>query len=148
MSARRSNMTGGRGPDACIDAVGMEGHAPGLAGAYDGVKTALMMETDRPIALRQAILACRSGGTVSVAGVYGGFIDKFPMGAIVNRSLTIRSGQTHVHRYMRPLLERMRKGQIDPSFVITHRMRLDDAPEAYEIFNDKEDECMKVVLTP
>ncbi|HUP41510.1 MAG TPA: hypothetical protein VM115_15400, partial [Vicinamibacterales bacterium] len=108
----------------------------------------LMMETDRPVALRQAILSCRSGGTISVAGVYSGFIDKFPMGAIVNRSLTIRSGQTHVHRYMRPLLERVRKGQIDPSFVITHRMRLDDAPEAYDIFNSKEDECMKVVLTP
>ena len=114
-------LTGGRGPDACIDAVGMEGHAPGVHGAYDKVKTTLMLETDRPVALRQAILSCRSGGTISVAGVYGGFIDKFPMGAIVNRALTIRSGQTHVHRYMRPLLERIRKGQIDPSFVITHR---------------------------
>ena len=99
-----SEMTGGRGPDHCIDAVGMEGHAPGLHGAYDRVKTAMMLETDRPPALRQAILACRSGGTVSVAGVYGGFIDKFPIGAIVNRSLTIRSGQCHVQRYMRPLL--------------------------------------------
>ena len=141
-------ITGGRGPDACIDAVGMEGHAPGLAGAYDRVKTTLMLETDRPVALRQAILACRSGGTVSVAGVYGGFIDKFPMGAIVNRSLTIRSGQTHVHRYMRPLLDRVIKGQIDPSFVVTHRMSLDDAPAAYSVFNDKEDECLKVVLKP
>src|SRR5919106_1359549 len=141
-------LTGGRGPDSCIDAVGLEGHAPGIAGAYDKVKTTLMLETDRPVALRQAILSCRSGGTISVAGVYGGFIDKFPMGAIVNRALTIRSGQTHVHRYMRPLLERIRQGQIDPSFVITHRMRLDDAPEAYDIFNNKEDECMKVVLTP
>jgi threonine dehydrogenase-like Zn-dependent dehydrogenase len=107
-----------------------------------------MLETDRPVALRQAILSCRSGGTISVAGVYGGFIDKFPMGAIVNRSLTIRSGQTHVHRYMKPLLERIRKGQIDPSFVITHRMSLDDAPEAYDIFNNKEDDCLKVVLKP
>jgi threonine dehydrogenase-like Zn-dependent dehydrogenase len=141
-------MTGGRGPDHCIDCVGMEGHSPGVAYAYDKVKTALMMETDRPVALREAILACRSGGTVSVAGVYGGFIDKFPMGAIVNRSLTIRSGQTHVHRYMRPLLERIRKGEIDPSFVITHRMRLNDAPEGYSIFNDKQDECLKVVLKP
>jgi threonine dehydrogenase-like Zn-dependent dehydrogenase len=105
-----------------------------------------MMETDRPVALREAILACRSGGTVSVAGVYGGFIDKFPMGAIVNRSLTIRSGQTHVHRYMRPLLERIEKGDIDPSFVVSHRMQLRDAPSGYQIFNDKEDECMKVVL--
>jgi threonine dehydrogenase-like Zn-dependent dehydrogenase len=140
-------MTAGRGPDACIDAVGMEGHGPGLAYAYDRVKQALMMETDRPIALREAIFACRSGGTVSVAGVYGGFIDKFPMGAIVNRSLTIRSGQTHVHRYMRPLLERIERGDIDPSFVVSHRMQLADAPSGYQIFNDKEDECMKVVLT-
>ena len=141
-------MTAGRGPDACIDAVGMEGHAPGVAGAYDRVKTALYLETDRPVALRQAILACRSGGTISVAGVYGGFIDKFPMGAIVNRSLTIRSGQTHVHRYMRPLLERIEKGEIDPTFIITHRMRLDEAPQGYEMFGDKEDECLKVVLRP
>jgi threonine dehydrogenase-like Zn-dependent dehydrogenase len=141
-------MTAGRGPDACIDAVGMEGHAPGVAGAYDRVKTALYLETDRPVALRQAILACRSGGTISVAGVYGGFIDKFPMGAIVNRSLTIRSGQTHVHRYMRPLLERIEKGEIDPTFIITHRMRLDEAPQGYEMFGNKEDECLKVVLRP
>jgi threonine dehydrogenase-like Zn-dependent dehydrogenase len=141
-------MTGGRGPDSCIDAVGMEGHGPGLTYAYDRVKQAMMMETDRPVALREAILACRSGGTVSVAGVYGGFIDKFPMGAIVNRSLTIRSGQTHVQRYMRPLLERIEKGEIDPSFIISHRMRLQDAPEGFSIFNDKQDECMKVVLTP
>jgi threonine dehydrogenase-like Zn-dependent dehydrogenase len=107
-----------------------------------------MLETDRPVALRQAILACRSGGTVSVAGVYGGFINKFPMGAIVNRALTIKSGQTHVHRYMRPLLDRIRKGEIDPSFVITHRMRLEDAPEGYDIFLNKEQECLKVVLKP
>lgn len=142
------SMTGGRGPDSCIDAVGMEGHAPGIKGAYDKVKTNLMMETDRPIALREAILACRSGGTISVAGVYGGFIDKFPMGAIVNRSLTIRSGQTHVQRYTRPLLQRIQNGEIDPSFVITHRMRLSDAPEGYDMFVKKEDECLKVVLTP
>ncbi len=141
-------MTGGRGPDSCIDAVGMEGHSPGVTGAYDRVKTAMMMETDRPVALRQAILSCRSGGTVSVAGVYSGFIDKFPMGAVVNRSLTIKSGQTHVHRYMQPLLNRIERGDIDPSFVISHRMRLDDAPEMYQVFNNKEDECMKVVLRP
>jgi threonine dehydrogenase-like Zn-dependent dehydrogenase len=142
------DMTGGRGPDHCIDAVGLEGHSPGPMYAYDKVKTALMMETDRPVALREAILACRSGGVVSVIGVYGGFIDKFPMGAVVNRSLTIRSGQCHVHRYLRPLLERIRKGEIDPGFVVTHRMRLEDAPEAFEMFNDKQDECMKVVLRP
>jgi threonine dehydrogenase-like Zn-dependent dehydrogenase len=141
-------MTGGRGPDACIDAVGMEGHAPGLAGAYDEVKTALMLENDRPVALREAILACRSGGTISVAGVYGGFIDRFPMGAIVNRALTIRSGQTHVHRYMRPLLDKIEKGDIDPSFVVTHRMKLNDAANGYHMFANKEDECLKVVLKP
>jgi threonine dehydrogenase-like Zn-dependent dehydrogenase len=141
-------MTGGRGPDHCIDAVGMEGHAPGLQYAYDKIKTNLFMETDRPIALRQAIRACRSGGTISVAGVYGGFVDKFPIGAIVNRSLTIRSGQCHVHRYMRPLLERIVRGDIDPTFVVTHRMRLDDAPTGFELFGHKEDECLKVVLTP
>jgi threonine dehydrogenase-like Zn-dependent dehydrogenase len=141
-------MTGGRGPDACIDAVGMEGHSPGIAGAYDKMKTVMMMETDRPVALREAILNCRSGGTVSVAGVYGGFIDKFPMGAIVNRALTLKSGQTHVHRYMRPLLDRVEKGEIDPSFVITHRLRLEDTPKGYDMFVNKEDECLKVVLTP
>ena len=139
-------MTGGRGPDHCIDAVGLEGHAPGLMGAYDRVKTTLMLETDRPVALRQAILSCRSGGTVSVAGVYSGFIDKFPMGAVVNRSLTIRSGQTHVHRYMQPLLDRIVRREIDPSFVITHRLGLDEAPNGYTMFNNKEDDCLKVVL--
>jgi threonine dehydrogenase-like Zn-dependent dehydrogenase len=141
-------MTGGRGPDHCIDAVGMEGHAPGLAFAYDKLKTNLFMETDRPIALRQAIMSCRSGGTVSVAGVYGGFIDKFPMGAVVNRSLTIRSGQCHVHRYLRPLLARIEAGEIDPSFIISHRLPLDAAPEAYDMFFKKNDECLKVVLKP
>jgi threonine dehydrogenase-like Zn-dependent dehydrogenase len=142
------DLTGGRGPDACIDAVGMEGHAPGLAGAYDRVKQAMMLETDRPVALRQAINACRSGGVVSVAGVYGGYIDKFPMGAVVNRALTIRSGQTHVHRYMRPLLDRIERGDIDPSFVVTHRAGLEDAPRLYDTFLNKEDECVKVVLKP
>ena len=141
-------MTGGRGPDACIDAVGLEGHAPGLEGAFDRVKTTMMLETGRPVALRQAIMSCRSGGTISVAGVYGGFIDKFPMGAIVNRALTILSGQTHVHRYMRPLLERIQNGEIDPTFVITHRIRLRDAPRGFDIFANKEDECLKVVMTP
>lgn len=139
-------MTGGRGPDHCIDAVGLEGHAPGLHGAYDRVKQAAMLETDRIPALRQAIMECRSGGTVSVAGVYGGLVDKFPMGVIVNRSLTIRSGQTHVQKYMRPLLQRIENAEIDPSFVITHRMRLDDAPLGFDIFNNKQEECLKVVL--
>jgi threonine dehydrogenase-like Zn-dependent dehydrogenase len=141
-------MTGGRGPDACIDAVGMEGHTPGVVGAYDRVKQAVMLETDRPHALREAIIACRNGGTVSVAGVYGGFIDKFPFGSAMNRSLTIKTGQTHVQRYMRPLLERIQKGEIDPSFVITHRMRLEEAPAGYELFKNKQEDCIKVVLKP
>jgi threonine dehydrogenase-like Zn-dependent dehydrogenase len=140
--------TGGRGPDACIDAVGMEGHTPGVVGAYDRVKQAVMLETDRPHALREAIIACRNGGTVSVAGVYGGFIDKFPFGSAMNRSLTIKTGQTHVQRYMRPLLERIQKGEIDPSFVITHRMRLEEAPAGYELFKNKQEDCIKVVLKP
>ena len=139
-------LTGGRGPDACIDAVGMESHAPGVKFAYDRVKQAARLETDRPIALREAIMACRNGGTVSVIGVYGGFIDKFPMGSVMNRSLTIRSGQCHVQRYMRPLLERIQNGDIDPSFVITHHMRLEDAPRGYEMFLKKEEGCEKVVL--
>jgi threonine dehydrogenase-like Zn-dependent dehydrogenase len=141
-------LTGGRGPDACIDAVGMEAHAPGLAFAYDRVKQAAMLETDRPIALREAIRACRNGGTVSVIGVYGGFVDKFPMGSVMNRSLTIRSGQCHVHRYMRPLLDRIRNGEIDPTFVISHHLPLRDAPRGYEMFLKKENNCEKVVLRP
>jgi threonine dehydrogenase-like Zn-dependent dehydrogenase len=144
---RLNELTGGRGPDACIDAVGMEAHGPAAMYAYDRAKQALMLETDRPIALREAIMACRNGGTVSVIGVYGGFIDKFPMGSLMNRSLTIRTGQCHVQRYLRPLLERIQRGEIDPSFVITHRMRLEDAPAGYDMFLHKRDNCEKVVLT-
>ncbi len=140
-------LTGGRGPDACIDAVGMEAHGPPAIYAYDRAKQAVMLETDRPIALREAILACRSGGVVSVIGVYGGFVDKFPMGAVMNRSLTLRSGQCHVHRYMRPLLERIEREELDPSFVITHRMALDDAARGYDTFLHKRDGCEKVVLS-
>jgi len=140
--------TGGRGPDVAIDAVGMEAHAPALVHAYDRVKQALMLESDRPYALRQALLAVRNGGTVSVAGVYGGLIDKFPMGTIVNRALTVRSGQTHVQRYMQPLLERIRRREIDPTFIITHRLPLDQAPAGYRMFLQKEDDCEKVVLKP
>lgn len=142
------DMTGGRGPDACIDAVGLEGHAHGFVGMYDRLKQAAMLETDRAPALREAILACRPGGTVSVPGVYGGFLDKVPFGAIVNKALTIKSGQTHVQRYLQPLLERIEKRQIDPSCIITHRMRLQDAPEGYRTFSNKEDECIKIVLKP
>ncbi len=141
-------MTGGRGPDGCIDAVGMEAHGPGLLGAYDRVKQAVMLENDRPYALRQAIQCCRNGGTVSVIGVYSGFIDKFPMGSVMNRSLTIKTGQAHVQRYLHPLLERIQRGDIDPSFIITHRMRLDQAPQGFAQFLHKEDECIKIVLTP
>jgi threonine dehydrogenase-like Zn-dependent dehydrogenase len=141
-------MTGGRGPDRCIDAVGMEAHAPGVVHLYDRTKQALMLETDRPYVLRQILMACRNGGTVSIVGVYGGFADKIPVGSLMNRSLTVRTGQTHVQRYMRPLLERVQKGEIDPSFVITHRMPLDDAPRGYRMFRDKADECVKIVLKP
>jgi threonine dehydrogenase-like Zn-dependent dehydrogenase len=140
-------LTGGRGPDKCIDAVGMEAHGHGMTYAYDRAKQAMMLESDRPIALREAILACRNGGVVSVIGVYGGFIDKFPMGAVMNRSLTIRSGQCHVQRYMKPLLERIQKGEIDPSFVITHRLPLQQAARGYDMFLNKEDNCEKVVLS-
>ncbi|PSO83994.1 MAG: glutathione-dependent formaldehyde dehydrogenase [Cyanobacteria bacterium QS_7_48_42] len=138
-------MTGGRGPDACIDAVGMEAHGTAL---QERVKQTARIGSDGGAALRQAIIACRKGGTVSIPGIYGGLIDKMPMGAVVNKSLTMKSGQTHVHRYLRPLLERIQNGEIDPSFVITHRLNLEDAPHGYEIFNKKEDDCIKVVLNP
>ncbi|MFO7565136.1 MAG: zinc-dependent alcohol dehydrogenase [Enhygromyxa sp.] len=141
-----AELTGGRGPDACIDAVGLEAHGHGISYAYDRTKQALKLESDRPLVLRQAIRACRGGGVISVVGVYGGFIDKFPIGSVMNRSLTIRSGQCHVHRYMRPLLERIERGEIDPSFIITHRMSLDEAPQGYDLFLNQRDECMKVVL--
>lgn len=140
------DMTGGRGPDACIDAVGMEAHAHSPIYAYDKAKQMMKLENDRPIALREAIMNCRNGGTVSVIGVYSGFIDKFPAGSMMNRSITIRTGQCHVHRYMKPLLERIRKGDIDPTFVITHRMSLEDSAHGYEIFNKKMDGCEKIVL--
>jgi threonine dehydrogenase-like Zn-dependent dehydrogenase len=141
-------LTGGRGPDACIDAVGMEAHHHGALFAYDRVKQAMRQETERPIALREAIMSCRNGGIVSIVGVYGGLMDKFPIGAVMNRGLTIRSGQCHVHRYMRPLLRRIEDGEIDPSFIITHRLSLDDAAHGYDIFKQKQDNCLKVVLTP
>ncbi|HEY9734750.1 MAG TPA: zinc-dependent alcohol dehydrogenase [Trichocoleus sp.] len=141
-------MTGGRGPDSCIDSVGMEAHGTGFLPMYDSIKQVFRIETGRPMVLRQAIAACRKGGTVSVPGVYGGFIDKVPMGAFVNKALTMKSGQTHVHKYLRPLLERIRNGEIDPTFVITHTLPLEDAPRAYKIFRDKEENCIKVVLKP
>ncbi|MEQ4305871.1 zinc-dependent alcohol dehydrogenase [Plantactinospora sp. B6F1] len=140
-------MTGGRGPDACIDAVGMEGHhSSAVLSGYDRVKQSARLETDRPHALREAIMSCRNGGTVSVIGAYAGFVDKFPIGSLMNRSLTLRSGQCHVQRYTRMLLDRIRRGEIDPSFVFTHRLRLEDAPIGFEMFRQKTDECVKVVL--
>lgn len=139
-------LTGGRGPDACIDAVGLESHSHGAMYAIDRTKQAMQLESDRPLALREAIRACKNGGTVSVIGVYGGFVDSFPMGAIVNRSLTLKAGQCHVHRYLRPLLNRIEAGDIDPSFVITHRLPLTEAPAAYDLFLSKRDGCEKVVL--
>jgi len=140
------DMTGGRGPDGCIDDVGMEAHGPMGVFAYDRLKQAMMLETDRPIAIREAIMCCRNGGTVSVIGVYGGLVDKFPLGSLMQRSITIKSGQAHVQRYMRPLLEMIENGDIDPSFVVTHIMNLEDAPKAYDMFKNKEDGCIKVVL--
>ena len=140
------DMTGGRGPDGCIDDVGMEAHGPAAIFAYDRLKQAMMLETDRPIALREAIMCCRNGGTVSVIGVYGGFVDKFPIGSLMQRSITIKSGQAHVQRYMAPLLRLIENGDIDPSFVVTHTMSLEDAPKAYDMFKNKKDGCIKVVL--
>ncbi|HVX14949.1 MAG TPA: zinc-dependent alcohol dehydrogenase [Pirellulales bacterium] len=146
---RLMEMTKGRGPDRCIDAVGTEAHAAGsLAAVYDKVKSAMMLETDRPQALREAIKCCRKGGTLSVPGVYIGFLDNFPFGTVMNKGLTIKTGQTHMQRYMRPLLEKIEKGAIDPSSIITHRVKLADAPAAYKTFRDKEDGCIKVVLEP
>jgi threonine dehydrogenase-like Zn-dependent dehydrogenase len=143
------DRTGGRGPDACIDAVGMEAHHDvGPLHAYDRVKQALRMETERPHALREAIMTCRNGGIISIMGAYGGLMDKFPIGALMNRSLTIKTGQCHVHRYMKPLLERVRNGEIDPTFIVSHRLPLDDAPNGYEMFKNKLDDCTKVVLKP
>jgi len=141
-------LTGGRGPDACIDAVGLEAHGVTLDAYIDQAKTAAYLATDRPSALRQAIHACRKGGIVSIPGVYGGFLDKIPFGAAFQKGLTFRMGQTHMMRYMRPLLDFIERGLIDPSFVITHRLPLDQAPQAYKTFRDKEDGCIKVVLKP
>jgi threonine dehydrogenase-like Zn-dependent dehydrogenase len=141
-------MTGGIGPDSCIDAVGLEAHGMAVDAVYDRVKAALFLATDRPHALRQALQACRKGGTVSVPGVYGGFLDKVPFGAAFSKGLTIRMGQTHVHRYLAPLLGRIERGEIDPRFVITHRLALDRAPDGYDMFNNKENDCVKIVLKP
>ncbi|MCV7007753.1 glutathione-dependent formaldehyde dehydrogenase [Mycobacterium gordonae] len=142
-------MTAGRGPDHCIDAVGMEArNGSTVVDVYDRVKQAVRMETERPHALREAAMSCRNGGTISIVGVYGGMMDKFPIGAVMNRSLTIKAGQCHVQRYMRPLLQRIRNGEIDPTAIISHHLPLDQAPQGYEIFKHKRDNCTKVVLNP
>ncbi len=141
-------MTGGMGPDSVIDAVGMEAHGANPLYMYDRAKQAVRLESDRPYALRQAIQACRKGGTVSIPGVYVGLIDKMPMGIAFAKGLTFKMGQTHMHKYMRPLLDRIDRGEIDPSYIITHRVGIDDVPPMYEIFRNKQDECIKVVLKP
>jgi threonine dehydrogenase-like Zn-dependent dehydrogenase len=145
---RLKDMTGGLGPDACIDAVGMEAHGAHLDYWYDKAKTMTFMATDRASSLRQAINCCRKGGVVSIPGVYGGFIDKVPMGAAFNKGLTLKMGQTHVHKYLPRLLQHIEKGDIDPSFVVTHTVPLDQAPEMYKTFRDKKDGCIKVVMKP
>jgi threonine dehydrogenase-like Zn-dependent dehydrogenase len=141
-------LTGGRGPDRCIDAVGMEAQGTGLGQVYDRAKTALMLETDRAGVLREAIRACRKGGTVSVIGVYGGLIDKFPMGAIVNKALTIRSGQQHGQRYAERLFGYIQEGRLDPSWLLTHRWPLERGAEGYEMFKQKADGCVRVAFDP
>ena len=140
------DLTAGRGPDACIDAVGMEAHGHGAQYAYDKTKQSLKIQQDRPLAVREAILACRSGGIVSMVGVYAGYIDKFPLGPFMNRGLTLKTGQCHTQRYMKPLLERIERGEIDPSFVVSHHMNLDDTAHGYDMFNKKQDEVMKIIL--
>src|ERR1700753_4101295 len=141
-------LTGGIGPDSCIDAVGLEAHSAQLQGAYDKVKVALLMETDRPSVLRQAIQAVRKGGTLSVPGVYGGLLDKVPFGAAFGKGITMKMGQTNMHNYMKPLLERIEKGQIDPSYIISHRITLEQAPEMYKIWRDKKENVTKIVIDP
>lgn len=146
---RLQELTSGRGPDRCIDAVGTEAHASsGLDAAIDKAKVMVHLGTDQPHVLREAIKCCRSAGTLSIPGAYVGMVDKIPFGALMNKGLTIRSGQTHMQRYMEPLLQKIEQGQIDPSQIITHRLKLDDAPKAYETFRDKQDGCIKVVMTP
>ena len=145
---RLMDMTRDRGPDSCIDAVGSEAHGTGLMGFADKVKQEVKLEADRPHVLRQAIRCCRKGGTLSVPGVYLGHVDNFPAGPMMNKALTVKTGQTHVQRYLDPLMEKIEDGEIDPSFVVTHQEPLERGPEMYETFRDKEDGCIKVMLTP
>jgi threonine dehydrogenase-like Zn-dependent dehydrogenase len=145
---RLKDETGGRGPDSCIDCVGLEAHGMTVDAIYDRVKAAVYLGTDRPHALRQAIQYCRKGGTVSVPGVYGGLLDKFNFGAAFGKGLTFKMGQTNMHKYLQPLLSAVEEGKIDPSFVISHRLKIDDAPEAYKNFNENKNDWRKVVLKP
>jgi threonine dehydrogenase-like Zn-dependent dehydrogenase len=146
---RLAELTRGRGPEKCIDAVGMEAHVTrSLDSMLDRAKQAMQLETDRPHVLREMIYVCRPGGVLSVPGVYGGVVDKLPMGALMNKGLTLRTGQTHVNRWTRDLLERIEQGQIDPSFVVTHTADLEQGPQMYRTFRDKQDGCIKVVLKP
>jgi threonine dehydrogenase-like Zn-dependent dehydrogenase len=142
------DLTGGTGPDSCIDAVGLEAHSTELQGVYDKVKTAIMLETDRPIVLRQAMMAVRKGGTLSIPGVYGGLLDKVPFGAAFGKGITMKMGQTNMHTYMKPLLGRIEKGEIDPSYIISHRITLDEAPAMYEVWRDKRERVTKIVIDP
>ena len=142
------DLTGGTGPDSCIDAVGLEAHSSDLQGVYDTVKNALLLETDRPAVLRQAIQGVRKGGTVSIPGVYGGLLDKVPFGAAFGKGITMKMGQTNMHNYMKPLLERIEKGQIDPTYIISHRVTLDQVPEMYKIWRDKKENVTKIVIDP
>jgi threonine dehydrogenase-like Zn-dependent dehydrogenase len=142
------DLTGGTGPDSCIDAVGLEAHSAQLQGTYDKIKIALMMETDRPSVLRQAIQSVRKGGTLSIPGVYGGLLDKVPFGAAFGKGITMKMGQTNMHNYMEPLLERIEKGQIDPSYIISHRITLEQAPEMYKVWRDKRENVTKIVIDP
>jgi threonine dehydrogenase-like Zn-dependent dehydrogenase len=142
------DMTGGRGPDVCIDAVGLEAHGHSFDALLDYAKAATYLATDRPKVLRQAILACRKGGTVSIPGVYGGLVDHIPFGAAMNKGLTFKMGQTHVQRYMKPLMERIQKGEIDTTFLITHKLNLSEAARGYATFHQHPDDCVKVVMTP
>jgi threonine dehydrogenase-like Zn-dependent dehydrogenase len=148
VTERLREVTGGRGPDACIECVGLEAYGRSPDAVYDRARTTLLLATDRPTALRQAVRACRKGGVVSIPGVYGGFVDKLPLGSAFNKGLTFKMGQTHVQRYMELLLALVQSGRIDPSFVVTHRVPLEFAPEAYDMFKHKRDGCVKVVLTP